>query len=63
MEEQELVTAKVAAKACGVPEYALYRMVKDGRLTAYPMLKESWHKRQVMGFRLAEVRAALSRPE
>jgi hypothetical protein len=59
MVDEELVSAKVVSEKLNIPTYALYRMVKDKRVTAYPMPGETWHKRRLLGFRISEVRKAL----
>lgn len=63
MEEEKLVTVKAVSRQFNIPEYAIYRMVKDGRLPAHEMPREPWHKRTRIGFRLSEVERALSRSD
>lgn len=62
MVERELITAREIHERCGVPVYAVYRMVKDGRLVAHDMPREAWHKRRRLGFDPDEVAAALALP-
>lgn len=57
--ERELITAKQVFERFGIPTYAVYRMVADGRLTAHEMPREPWHKRKRLGFDADEVRRAL----
>jgi predicted DNA-binding transcriptional regulator AlpA len=59
MKQEPLVTAKVIADAFDMPRTTLYRLVKEGRVPAYDITR-SWHINRRYGFRLSEVRQALT---
>ena len=62
-----MVTAKEVCETLGIPRYALYRLVEQGRVPASveTLPPKPWHKpngRKAYRFKLSEVRAALNLP-
>ena len=57
------MTAAQVSERFGVPLYAVYRMVNDGRLKAHQIPPKPWQKRKRLGFDAADVARALGQAE
>lgn len=62
MQEEPLVTAATIVRELGIPRSTLYRLVSEHRIPVHS-IRQPWHQRQRIAFKLSEVRAALGLPD
>jgi predicted DNA-binding transcriptional regulator AlpA len=62
MQEEQLVSPNEVVRELGIPRSTLYRLVAQNVIPTHPMPRQPWHRRQVQGFLMSEVRAALGLP-
>jgi antitoxin component of RelBE/YafQ-DinJ toxin-antitoxin module len=62
MSEETLLTATAVVRELEIPVSTLYRLVSQGVIPTHPIPRKPWHRREVKGFYLSEVRAALGLP-
>lgn len=63
MQEEPLITAAAVVRELGIPASTLYRLVSAGTIPTHPIPRKPWHRREVKGFLLSEVCAAMGIPE
>ncbi|HXE85525.1 MAG TPA: helix-turn-helix domain-containing protein [Hyphomicrobiaceae bacterium] len=58
-----MLSPQDVVRELGIPRSTLYRLVAQNVIPTHPMPQKPWHRRQVQGFLMSEVRAALGIPE
>jgi hypothetical protein len=59
----EMLTVKQVAERWSIAEYAVYRMIRYGRLTPHELPLEPWQKRKRIVLDPSEVEAVLGPPK
>lgn len=62
MKEEQMVPARVVIEKFGIPEYALYRLIKAERIRFHQVQQKVWRTRPQYMFLLSEVAADLGVP-